>query len=196
MEDPLIRNIHVVRADPPWTFNDDLTMDPDIKRGSASNYDCMSFMDICEFFRKEEYDKMMAPDSILSLDTTSTALLEGHAAVVCRAWGYTPKGLITWAKGRETDIGLKLRMGLGHYTRGVTEHMILATKGEVGWLIKDHGIMNYFETGVAFLGAPGRHSEKPEESFQLIERLVRGPYLELFARKRREGWIQFGKELV
>ncbi len=40
-----------------------------------------------------------------------------------------------------------------------------------------------------------RHSEKPEEVQDRIERLVSGPYLELFARRRREGWATVGNEL-
>jgi N6-adenosine-specific RNA methylase IME4 len=38
----------------------------------------------------------------------------------------------------------------------------------------------------------GRHSEKPEEVYNRIERLVDGPYLELFARRERPGWTCLG----
>ena len=34
----------------------------------------------------------------------------------------------------------------------------------------------------------GRHSEKPEAIQSEIERLVHGPYLEMFARRARPGW--------
>ena len=39
------------------------------------------------------------------------------------------------------------------------------------------------------------HSEKPDEVYRRIERLYPGPYLELFARKEREGWTTWGNEL-
>jgi N6-adenosine-specific RNA methylase IME4 len=39
--------------------------------------------------------------------------------------------------------------------------------------------------------APRReNSQKPEEQYERIERLVKGPYLEFFARGRRPGWDQ------
>ena len=40
------------------------------------------------------------------------------------------------------------------------------------------------------------HSEKPDEVYHRIERLYRGPYLELFARRPREHWVCWGNELV
>ena len=38
------------------------------------------------------------------------------------------------------------------------------------------------------------HSRKPDELYEVIERCSAGPYLELFARGRREGWVGFGNE--
>jgi N6-adenosine-specific RNA methylase IME4 len=43
--------------------------------------------------------------------------------------------------------------------------------------------------------APRReHSRKPDGIHQRIERLVAGPYLELFARQSRPGWTVWGNE--
>ena len=39
------------------------------------------------------------------------------------------------------------------------------------------------------------HSRKPDETYQLIEDCSPGPYLELFARERIEGWTQWGDEV-
>ena len=41
----------------------------------------------------------------------------------------------------------------------------------------------------------GRHSAKPVEMFDRVELLLRGPYLELFARTARPGWTALGNEL-
>jgi N6-adenosine-specific RNA methylase IME4 len=41
----------------------------------------------------------------------------------------------------------------------------------------------------------GRHSQKPEAFYGLVEQLADGPYAELFARRRRENWTCFGNEL-
>ena len=43
--------------------------------------------------------------------------------------------------------------------------------------------------------APSReHSRKPDGIHGRIERLVAGPYLELFARQQRPGWTVWGNE--
>jgi N6-adenosine-specific RNA methylase IME4 len=45
--------------------------------------------------------------------------------------------------------------------------------------------------------APVReHSRKPDEIYQHIEQLWNGPYVELFARHRREGWQSWGDQLT
>ncbi len=41
--------------------------------------------------------------------------------------------------------------------------------------------------------APGYR--KPDEAYQIIEECSPGPYLELFARSRRDSWTQWGDEL-
>jgi N6-adenosine-specific RNA methylase IME4 len=40
-----------------------------------------------------------------------------------------------------------------------------------------------------------KHSQKPDEQYERIERLVDGPYLEMFARQRRPGWVAWGDEV-
>ena len=39
------------------------------------------------------------------------------------------------------------------------------------------------------------HSAKPDEFYRLAERLYGGPRVELFARRRRDGWDCYGNEL-
>ena len=38
------------------------------------------------------------------------------------------------------------------------------------------------------------HSWKPEQAYQIIESCSPGPYLELFARQRRTGWVCWGNQ--
>lgn len=42
----------------------------------------------------------------------------------------------------------------------------------------------------------GKHSEKPEASIDLFERMSPGPYLEMFARRARMGWDYWGNEAL
>jgi N6-adenosine-specific RNA methylase IME4 len=39
-------------------------------------------------------------------------------------------------------------------------------------------------------------SRKPDEQYALIEACSKGPYLELFARGKRDGWVSWGNEAV
>jgi N6-adenosine-specific RNA methylase IME4 len=39
------------------------------------------------------------------------------------------------------------------------------------------------------------HSRKPNQVYERIERLVAGPYLELFALQRRPGWTPWGDQV-
>jgi len=41
----------------------------------------------------------------------------------------------------------------------------------------------------------GAHSEKPDEAYRRMQRLYGAPYLELFARKPRDGWMTWGNEI-
>jgi MT-A70 len=38
-----------------------------------------------------------------------------------------------------------------------------------------------------------KHSQKPDEQYERIERLVDGPYFEMIARQRRPGWTAWGR---
>jgi N6-adenosine-specific RNA methylase IME4 len=39
------------------------------------------------------------------------------------------------------------------------------------------------------------YPRKPDELYGLIEKCSPGPYLELFARHRQKGWVQWGDEI-
>jgi N6-adenosine-specific RNA methylase IME4 len=77
-------------------------------------------------------------------------------------------------------------VGMGYWTRANSEPCLLATRGKPKRLHADvrQGIIE-----------PRRqHSRKPDCVHERIERLVEGPYLELFARQSRPGWTTWGNE--
>ena len=47
----------------------------------------------------------------------------------------------------------------------------------------------------ALHGPLRRHSQKPEEFYQLVESLCPGSKLEMFARQKREGWMSHGNRI-
>jgi hypothetical protein len=72
-------------------------------------------------------------------------------------------------------------------TRANIEPVLLATRGNPLRLSKDvHQVV---------IAPVGEHSQKPDEVYRRIERLYPGPYLELFARKPRDGWTTWGNEI-
>jgi N6-adenosine-specific RNA methylase IME4 len=175
----------VIAADPPWAFQDagtrlapDYAGDQRAAAGGAELYQTMPLAAI------ERLPVSPADDAVLFLWCPNVLVLEGVATRVARSWGFEPKQLVPWVK---TDAAGKPRLGGGHYTRVVTEQLIVCTRGSVKVLRRD-------VPGVIF--APrGRHSAKPDRSYQMIEELVRGPYLELFARRRYSpAWTCWGDQ--
>jgi N6-adenosine-specific RNA methylase IME4 len=163
--DPAQGGYPVVVADPAWPY--EARKDDTTQRGQTP-YPQMTIPQICKV------DIPAADDSILFLWTTNSHLVNGNAARVCGAWGYQPKTLITWVKDR---------MGMGDWARSQTEHIVLAVRGAPK--LKE-------VPSTVFEAARGKHSEKPEEFYQLVERCTAGSKIELFARQHREGWFCHG----
>ncbi len=114
-------------------------------------------------------------DAVLFLWATNAMLR--HAYTCLDSWGFVERSVLTWDKMR--------RSGTGHYLIGVTEHAILATRGKPEICLT---------TQTTLLRAPsGRHSAKPDEFFTLVESLCPSQRrVELFARRRRDGWVSWG----
>lgn len=115
------------------------------------------------------------------------ALLQDGLKVM-EAWGFTYKTNIVWYKIRK-DGGPDGR-GVGFYFRNVTELLLFGLRGSMRTLQPGRTQVNIVPT------RKREHSRKPDELYDLIERCSPGPYLELFARFRREGWDQWGNEDV
>ena len=165
-----------VVADPGWMFRD---MGSRISPG----YTLQPIADIKAMGSLVR--ELMAPDSFLFLWAPNILVLEGVPQQVAQAWGFVPKQLIPWIK---ISANGQPRLGGGHYTRVVSEMLLLCRRGRATVLRKDvPGVIH----------APrGQHSAKPDESYDLIEKLVSGPYLELYARRRyNERWTVWGNQL-
>jgi N6-adenosine-specific RNA methylase IME4 len=116
-----------------------------------------------------------ADDSHLYLWVTAAFLRDGFNLL--DAWGFTYKTILTWCKPS---------IGMGNYFRVNTEHVLFATRGRQPTLRNDVG--TWFE-------APRtKHSAKPESFYDLVESCSPGPWLEMFARRRRFGWHTWGNE--
>lgn len=116
--------------------------------------------------------------SHLYLWTTQAFLWDARSVV--EAWGFRPSCTLVWCK---PPVGPGV--GSGSY-RSSVEFVIFATRGKpTGSGSVDR---QWFEW------PRGRHSEKPEAFYDMVEHVSRGPYLEMFARRARLGWDYWGDE--
>ena len=169
-----------ILADPPWQFqNRTGKMAPEHKR--LSRYSTMTLQDIIEL----PVHMFAADRAHLYLWVPNALLPEGLK--VMRAWGFEYKSNLVWHKIRKD--GHSDGRGVGFYFRNVTELILFGVRGKgVRTLARGRSQVN-------FLASRKReHSRKPDELYPIIESCSWGPYLELFARTRREGWTVWGNE--
>lgn len=175
----------VVVADPPWKFNDKL---PGDGRGAEKHYKVLTTRDIEEFRLPP-----IADDALLFLWRVSSQVEE--AVRVCRAWGFVPKSEIVWVKvskhhAAPAPVQDALAFGMGRYVRLCHEVCMVASRGRGNLLIQNRSMRS------VFFAPLGRHSEKPEVFFDMVESLAPAPgtCVELFARRQRPGWLCLGDE--
>lgn len=184
----------VILADPPWRFDDRLTMSK-VKRGAAANYALMSNFDI----ENLNVSALAMDDSVLVLWVPSSLLAVGLD--VMDAWGFDQKQVFTWVKTTRKDRGTVHRrggkfcarrpaFGMGRLFRGATEIALVGTKGS-----PYKHLRNRSQRNVCFARNLG-HSIKPNDLHRALDRMFDGPKLELFGRRNYPGWTVFGNEVT
>jgi N6-adenosine-specific RNA methylase IME4 len=185
IEDLPQHHFGAILADPPWGFQCWDGKDKKVaSRGSVTPYLTMDMDEI----GKLPVDNLAAKDCALFMWVVWPTLPK--ALEVIESWGFTYKTCaFAWLKAdqyRLFTLDEDVYMGLGYWTRANSEVCLLATRGKPKRLNADvrQGII-----------APRReHSRKPDGIHKRIERLVTGPYIELFAREQRSGWTTWGNE--
>jgi len=165
----------IILADPPWHFWGGGW------KNQTQHYKTMSMEEIKNLPVKDLADE----NCILFLWITFPVLKEVFGII--EAWGfeYSTCGF-NWIK--KTKEG-KWHFGLGYWTRANSELCLIATKGKP--IRQSASVSQIIESVV------GKHSEKPEIIYKKIEELIGDlPRIELFARKKREGWDVWGNEIV
>jgi len=175
------RRFATVLADPPWQFrNRTGKMAPEHRR--LSRYATLSVAEIATLAVAD----VVAEPAHLYLWVPNALLPEGLR--VMAAWGFAYKTNLVWYKTRK-DGGPDGR-GVGFYFRNVTELVLFGVRGAAARTAAPG------RRQVNLLAAPKReHSRKPDSLYDLIEACSPGPYLELFARGRRPGWVQWGDQV-
>lgn len=169
-----------ILADPPWQFqNRTGKMAPEHKR--LNRYPTMTLEEI----KALPVENVADDGSHLYLWVPNALLPEGLE--VMKAWGFQYKTNLVWEKVRK-DGGPDGR-GVGFYFRNVTELLLFGVRGSNARTLAPG------RTQVNLVRSQKReHSRKPDEIITLIEQCSAGPYLELFARGKRDGWTLWGNQ--
>lgn len=173
----------LIVCDPPWTYN---LRESDATHRGRCPYPNMTDDEILNL----PVGAIAAKDSYILLWVTNNHLSLGFECL--KRWGFEYKSIFTWIKTVKGDNS-KPNIGLGHYGRNCTEHILVGIKGKPGSFTA-LGLTNI--PNVLF--APrGTHSQKPEQFWEIAEKLgekLGGKRMELFARSPRDGWNAWGLE--
>jgi len=174
------RRFGTILADPPWQFaNKTGKIAPEHKR--LSRYGTMMLAEIAAL----PVEQLAAPTAHLYLWCPNALLPDG--LTVMQAWGFSYKSNIVWHKVRK-DGGSDGR-GVGFYFRNVTELILFGVRGRnARTLAPGRRQVNLLAT------RKREHSRKPDEQYEIIEACSPAPYLELFARGIRKGWVTWGDQ--
>lgn len=168
-----MKSYSIILADPPWP-----SVSTGARGNAADNYKLMTLDEICRV------PVPAAEDCALFLWARSPALLE--ALAVMSAWGFRYVTVaFVWEKVSSRG---EPRWGIGLYTRPSVELCLLGMRGKLE--VKAHDI------GQVIRARRGQHSRKPDEQYDLIERLFGDlPRIELFARREIVGWDCWGLQV-
>ena len=184
------RGFKCIVADPPWPikFGDDKHRDKRPSTGGPKGtwskprigYATMTVAEI----ESLPVRKIVDADAHLYLWTINKFIKEAYG--VATAWGFTPSCLLTWAKAPRG-------LGLGGAFVQTTEHILFARRGSL--MAKRRVDTSWWSWTRPESGTGPMHSRKPHEMQDMVETVSPGPYLEMFARRPRDGWTVWGNEV-
>jgi len=160
-----------ITADPPWH----MAGGGKSVRGAQKHYDLLKTPDIPGVIRGSGLFNP-AENAHLYLWTTNNYLPDG--LWVMEQLGFRYVSNIVWTKNA---------YGIGHYFRGQHELCLFGVRG------KGLDVCTLRHDIPSVIRAPRRaHSQKPDCFYRLVEARSKGPFLELFARNTRPGWVSWG----
>jgi len=162
----------VIVADPPW-FLKKVVRKCRPNQTAALDYPTMSLEEI-KFLPVQT---LAAENSCLFLWTIQKYIEPSFE--IMRQWGFKYQRLLTWDKGN----GMSL-FGFHHRT----EFVLFGYRGK----LEMYPRRPTFPTLIS--SRSGRHSAKPDEFYRLAEAFGESR-IDLFARKKREGWAAWGNEV-
>lgn len=214
-----MKKFQIIIADPPWSFQDTLTMS-NVPRGAEANYQLMSNEDIKNLPIKDISD----PDGcILALWVPSSLLQTGLDTM--KAWGFEHKQTYIWVKTKKialsdltsvvkpkgvtnnnykdyikqvinlvksANMNAILAFGMGRLFRQTHEVALIGINNKKIY----KSLQNKSQRSVSF--APNlKHSSKPNDLHFSLDKMFPSVNnkLELFARRLMDGWTCLGNEV-
>lgn len=202
----------VIVSDPPWSFDDRLTMD-DVKRGAAANYSVLDGYAIQNLNVKD----IAADDAVLALWVPSSLMSLGLK--VMNNWGFRQTQSLIWVKQKkdplaelkkairkkskkklvsladinqcidEFDLNSTTGFFMGRLFRQCHEVVLIGAKGKCYSQLR-----NKSQRSVLF-DINHKHSAKPEILQDRLELMFpAAKQLEMFARRDRAKWTCVGFE--
>lgn len=161
----------VIYADPPWEYDFGF----DIHGAAQRHYNTMGIDELCALPIKELADD----NAVLFLWVTSPKLADCFRVI--EAWGFVYKTSFVWDK---------IKHVMGHYNSVRHEFLLICTRGSYPKQ------SNTLRDSVVSIERSDEHSEKPEAFREIIEEMYPyGKKIELFARKKSDGWDVWGAEV-
>jgi len=162
------KRYQIILADPAWRYDAPLSDN----RRIENHYPTMSLEAICAL----PVSDLAAPDAAVFL--WAAMLKEGFA--VLKAWGFDYRAHVVWVKPS---------IGMGQWVRVQDEILLIGIRGNMPVPLEAN------RSSSVIHAARGRHSEKPVEAYEIIERgFPEFEKIELFARRARPGWARWGLE--
>lgn len=188
-------SFHTLLMDPPWNERGGGKS----KRGADRHYDLLKTKDMPGVIRGSGL-WLPAEHAHLWMWVTNNYLRDG--LWLMNELGFEYKTNVVWVKTANptrlalTGLVAKLRqldlqIGLGQYIRGAHELLLFGVRGrgqhESVW-------EGNRDVPSVIRARRSKHSKKPTESYQLIERVSKPARVEFFARSQRPGWVSWGDE--
>jgi N6-adenosine-specific RNA methylase IME4 len=174
-----------ILADPPWQYS---SRNVALRGTTDHHYETMRTDALMALPVKDVVDD----HAVLLLWATWPHLPD--ALRIIEAWGFTYVTAVPWFKtikekgvvpDDEQGFLLHPNYGVGYWFRGCSEPLLLA---------KRPGTPAFRTNLVGIISPNATHSRKPDQAYDIAERFD-GPYLELFARVNRLGWVSLGNEV-
>jgi N6-adenosine-specific RNA methylase IME4 len=177
----------MIEADPAWAWTSFSGKASAPHRTEEPPYPVMSLDEM----KALPVADLAAKDCLLNMWVIGSHL--DQAIELGRHWGFTFKsdGFV-WVKTGKHDPKVR-PISMGKWVRKQVEYSLLFSRGKPSRT--DAGVRQLIESEDRIIYAPKReHSRKPEERYERIERLVGGPYVELFAQNHRQNWDCWGNQ--